>query len=213
MDSQLRSATRIDTVVFDLGGVLIAWDPRMAFRDVLPAEEIQPFLDEIGFGEWNRSVDAGLSMAEAEAETDRRFPHRAGLVAAYRQNFRSTLVGEVAGTADIVRELADAGVRLLALTNWAAETFPAARELFGVLGLFEGIVVSGEERMIKPDPRIFRLLLDRHGVDAGRTAFVDDVAANVAGAARMGLHGIRFTGAKALRRELVALGLPLAQRP
>jgi 2-haloacid dehalogenase len=203
----------IDTVVFDLGGVLIEWDPRVAFRDTLEPDDIEVFLDEVGFMEWNKGLDGGRPMAEAEAEIDERFPHRAGVIAAYRRNFRSTLVGEVPGTADIVRELADAGVRLLALTNWSAESFPHARDLFPVLGRFESIVVSGEERMTKPDPRIFSTTIDRHALDPVRTAYVDDSAANVAVAGSLGLQAVRFTDARTLRRDLAALGLPVSRRP
>jgi 2-haloacid dehalogenase len=203
----------IDTVVFDLGGVLIEWDPRVAFRDTLEPDDIEVFLDEVGFMEWNKGLDGGRPMAEAEAEIDERFPHRAGVIAAYRRNFRSTLVGEVPGTADIVRELADAGVRLLALTNWSAESFPHALDLFSVLGRFESIVVSGEERMTKPDPRIFTTTIDRHALDPARTAYVDDSAANVAAAGRLGLQAVRFTDARTLRRDLAALGLPVSRRP
>jgi 2-haloacid dehalogenase len=203
----------IDTVVFDLGGVLVDWDPRPAFHDVLPAEEVEPFLDEIDFHDWNRGLDAGRPITEAEAEVEQRFPHRAGVIAAYRRNFRSTLVGEVPGTADIVRELADADLQLLALTNWSAESFPHALEVFPVLALFEGIVVSGAERVAKPDPRIFQILIDRHDLVPGRTAFIDDVPANVAAAQSVGLHGVEFSDARTLRRQLAALGLPLSRRP
>jgi 2-haloacid dehalogenase len=205
--------TDVDTVVFDLGGVLIEWNPLAAFRDVLDEDEIEPFLEEIDFYEWNRGLDAGRSMEQAIAEIDERFPHRVGLIAAYQQNFRSTLVGEVEGTADMVRELSDAGIRLLALTNWSAESFPHARELFPVLNLFEAIVVSGEEKVVKPDSRIFRTTIERYGLDPARTAYVDDSAANVAAAAELGFRAVRFTAARPLRRALVGLGLPLARRP
>lgn len=203
----------MDTVLFDLGGVLIEWDPGVAFRSVLDEPDIEPFLAEIDFHEWNKALDAGRPIAEAEAEIDARFPHRSGVIAAYRENFRATLVGEVEGTADIVRELAEAGVRLLALTNWSAESFPHARELFPVLNLFEAIVVSGEEKVIKPDPRIFQTTIDRHALEPARTAYVDDSAANVAAAGDLGFRAIQFTRARPLRRALVALGLPLARRP
>jgi 2-haloacid dehalogenase len=203
----------IDTVVFDLGGVLIRWQPEAAFRGVLEPAEIDEFLTEIDFHEWNRALDAGRPMLEAEAEIEERFPHRSGVIAAYRTNFRHTLVGEVDGTADIVRELADAGVRLLALTNWSAESFPVARELFPVLSRFEAIVVSGEERLVKPDPRIFRTVIERHELDPERTVYIDDSAANVAAAGELGLVAVQFTDAWPLRRELIRLGLPLARRP
>jgi 2-haloacid dehalogenase len=203
----------VDAVLFDLGGVLIEWDPRVAFRGVLDEPDIEPFLAEIDFYEWNKALDAGRLIAEAEAEVDERFPHRAGLIAAYRENFRDTLVGEIDGTADIIRELAEAGVRLLALTNWSAESFPHARELFPVLNLFEAIVVSGAEKVTKPDPRIFRTTIDRHALEPARTAYVDDSAANVAAAGDLGFRAIQFTTARPLRRALVGLGLPLARRP
>jgi 2-haloacid dehalogenase len=203
----------VDAVVFDLGGVLVDWDPRQAFTEVLAAAEIEPFLDEIDFPGWNRGLDAGRPIADAEADIEARFPHRAGLIAAYRSNFRSTLVGEVPGTADIVRELATTDLRLLALTNWSAESFPNALELYPVLGQFEAIVVSGQERLVKPDPRIFQVLLERHGLTPERTAFIDDAPANVEAARVAGLRAVRFTDATALRRDLVALGLPLSGRP
>jgi 2-haloacid dehalogenase len=203
----------VDTVVFDLGGVLIEWDPRAAFRQVLDEADIEPFLTEVDFYEWNKGLDAGRPIEQAIAEIDARFPHRLGVIAAYRENFRDTLVGEVEGTSDIVRELSDAGTRLLALTNWSGESFPHARELFPVLNLFEAIVVSGEEKVAKPDSRIFRTVIERHGLDPARTAYVDDSAANVAAAADLGFRAIQFTRARPLRRALVGLGLPLARRP
>jgi 2-haloacid dehalogenase len=209
----MGSQGTVDTVVFDLGGVLIEWDPGRAFRDVLAPEEIQPFLDEVSFHDWNRQLDAGCPIAEAEAQIDRDFPHRAGVMAAYRRNFRSTLVGEVRGTADIVRELADAGVRLLALTNWSHESFPEAFALFPVLNVFEAIVVSGQERVIKPDPRIFQITIERHDLVPARTAFVDDAPQNVEAARALGLWAVHFQDANRLRRELAALGLPLSRRP
>jgi 2-haloacid dehalogenase len=203
----------LNTVVFDLGGVLITWDPRAAFHDVLPRHEVEPFLDEIDFLTLNRGIDAGRPMHEVEAEVDERFPHRRGVLAAYHRNFPDSLTGEVPGTADIVRELSAAGVRLLALTNWSAQTFPHARELFPVLAEFEGIVVSGEESMVKPDPRLFQRLFERHQVVPSSAVFVDDSAANVAAAADLGLTALQFSDAGTLRSDLVRLGLPLVAGP
>lgn len=207
------AAGSVDTVVFDLGGVLITWDPRAAFHDVLPRHEVEAFLDEIDFPTLNRGIDAGRPMHEVEAEVDERFPHRRGVLAAYHRNFPDSLVGEVPGTADVVRELAAAGVRLLALTNWSAQTFPHARELFPVLAEFEAIVVSGEELLVKPDPQLFHRLFERHQVTPSTAAFVDDSPANVATAAGLGLHAVQFQDAERLRADLVRLGLPLAPRP
>jgi 2-haloacid dehalogenase len=203
----------IDTVVFDLGGVLINWDPRVAFQDTLPDHEVDPFLAEIDFYALNRGIDAGRPLAEVESEVDRRFPHRAGVLAAYHRNFPQTLTGEMPGTADLVRELDAAGLRLLALTNWSAQTFPHARELFPVLGLFDGIVVSGEEQVIKPDRRIFEVLFERYDVEPSRAAYVDDSAANVTAAGELGLHAVQFADAGRLRADLAALGLPVSALP
>jgi 2-haloacid dehalogenase len=204
---------RIDTVVFDLGGVLINWDPRVAFHGTLPDHEVDPFLTEIDFYTRNRGIDAGRPLAEVESEVDRLFPHRAGVLAAYHRNFPQTLTGELPGTADVLRELAAGGLRLLALTNWSAQTFPHARELFPVLGLFEGIVVSGEEQVIKPDRRIFEVLFERYDVEPSRAAYVDDMVANVAAAGELGLHAVQFVDAGRLRADLAALGLPVSALP
>jgi 2-haloacid dehalogenase len=204
---------RIDTVVFDLGGVLINWDPRVAFHGTLPDHEVDPFLTEIDFYTRNRGIDAGRPLAEVESEVDRLFPHRAGVLAAYHRNFPQTLTGELPGTADVLRELAGGGLRLLALTNWSAQTFPHARELFPVLGLFEGIVVSGEEQVIKPDRRIFEVLFERYDVEPSRAAYIDDMAANVAAAGELGLHAVQFVDAGRLRADLAALGLPVSALP
>jgi 2-haloacid dehalogenase len=200
----------IQAVLFDLGGVLIEWDPRPGFVGVLPEQDVEPFLAEIDFHTRNRTIDAGRPLREIEAEVDAQFPHHAGVMAAYARNFPATLTGEVPGTADILRELGAAGVRLVALTNWSGETFHHARELFDFLTEFEAIVVSGDERMIKPDPALFELTMERHDLVAGRTAFIDDSAANVAAASALGLHAIRFENAGQLRQDLRSLGLPLA---
>jgi len=131
---------------------------------------------------------------------------------AYRQHFAETLTGMVPGTGALIAELAQNAVHLVALTNWSAETFPHALQRFGLLRRFEGIVVSGAERLAKPDPAIFELLCRRYAVDPSRCAFVDDSPANVAAAASVGMRGIQFTDADRLRADLVDLGL-LGERP
>ncbi len=194
-------------VVFDLGGVLVHWDPRHLYRRLLPDDGIEDFFAEVDFAAWNRRADGGARWADLVAEHSRRFPHRAELLAAYPARFAETLVGEVAGTVEVLHDLHREGVRLLALTNWSAETFPHARGRFPFLELFEDVVVSGVEGVMKPDPAVFRLLLDRHGLPAGRTVFVDDSAVNVEAAGRAGMVGLRFVGADDLRDDLHRLGL------
>jgi 2-haloacid dehalogenase len=195
------------TVVFDLGGVLVDWDPRYLYERLLPAHEVDAFLDEVGFAAWNREQDAGSDWAEAVRRHGDRYPHRRELLAAYPARFPETIGGEVPGSAALLRELHDAQVRLLALTNWSAETFPHARARFDWLDLFEDVVVSGVEGVAKPDPAIFRLLLDRHELSAADTVFVDDSPANVDAAADLGLTALLFRTAEDLRTDFTRLGL------
>lgn len=205
--------TRITTVVFDLGRVVLGWDPAGAFTAVLPPEEVQPWLEKVGFSDWNRQQDAGRTWATAEAELISRFPADTEIIRAYRANFDQTLTGYVPGTGAVLAELEQAGVTLVALTNWSAETFPLARERFGLLDRFRGIVVSGEEGLAKPDPALFRRTCERYLLDPSRTLFVDDSGANCAGAESVGMAAIRFTDAVALREALVQKGLLPAEPP
>lgn len=197
----------LDTVVFDLGQVLLGWDPAPAFAQAMPADQVAGFLDLIDFHAWNHANDAGRSFADGERLLIETFPEHADAILAYRREFPRTLTGMVPGTAAVVAELQRAGVRLLALTNWSAETFPHAAQRFGILNRFEEILVSGAEGLAKPDPAIFRLLCERFGVDPARAVFVDDAPANVAAARSTGLTGIEFVGADELRSRLVELGL------
>jgi|tagenome__1003787_1003787.scaffolds.fasta_scaffold20538532_2 2-haloacid dehalogenase len=200
-------AHALTTVVFDLGGVLVDWDPRHLYRRLLPEDEIEPFLEEIGFQEWNRAQDAGRGWAEAVEQLAAQHPHRRELIAAYAHRYDEALAGELPGTVALLDELHERGTRLLALTNWSAETFPRARERFPFLTRFEGIVVSGEERVAKPDAEVFRRLTERFAVDPREAAFVDDSPANVATARRLGFTGLVFTDADTLRADLARLGL------
>ena len=206
---------RVDAVVWDLGGVLIGWDPRVLYRRLLRSdEEVEAYLAEVDFAGWNRLQDAGRPMAEGVAELSARFPHRRELVAAYPARYAETLLGPVPGSVELLDELRRRGqVRLLALTNWSADTFHHARDGYPFLTWFEAVVVSGEERLAKPDPRLFRRVLDRHGLESATTVYVDDSAANVAAAGALGLIALLFTGAEKLRSELAALGLVAAAAP
>lgn len=201
--------SQLHTVVFDLGGVLIEWDPRHLYRQLMPADEVDPFLEEIDFLTWNSGCDAGLPWDDAVAQLSARHPHRAQLIAAYPERFAESLVGAFEDSVALLRELRDAGIRLLALTNWPRESFRHARERFDFLEWFEGIVVSGEEGVAKPDPRIFALLLERFDLDPAHTLFVDDAERNVQAARRAGLQAVRFTSATQLRRSLADVGVLL----
>ncbi len=203
----------IETVVFDLGGVLIDWDPRYLYRRLMPEDEVDAFLDEIGFAAWNHAQDAGGSWADAIAGHAALHPHRRELIEAYPTRFVDTLGGPIPGTVAILDELHAAGVPLLALSNWSAETFQVARGEYAFLDLFDGIVVSGVEGVAKPDPRIFAILLERHQLDAAHTVFIDDSPANIAAARSAGLVTIHYESPGRLREQLVQVGLLPSSRP
>ncbi len=198
----------INAVIFDLGGVLIDWNPRHLYRKLFDdAAEMELFLTQVCSPDWNLEQDRGRPWAQAIAELSARYPEQARLIAAYRDRWPEMLNGAIEGTVRILERLDAAGVPLYALTNWSAETFPYAERLYPFLGRFRAIVVSGRIGLVKPDPAIYRHAIRRFGIDPGRTLFIDDSAANVAGAAAVGLRAIHFTGAEALARDLAALGL------
>ncbi len=198
----------IDVVVFDLGGVLVDWNPRHLYRKLIADEaERERFLAEICPQSWNEQQDAGRSVAEATAERVALFPKHAEHITAYYGRWEEMLGGAIEGTVDLLEELHRRDVPLFALTNWSAELFPVGRRRFGFMERFRGIVVSGEEKLIKPDPAIFRILCERHGIDPRSTLFIDDNPANVDAAAALGFAVHRFTDADALRRRLEELAL------
>jgi 2-haloacid dehalogenase len=199
---------RITTVVFDLGGVLIDWDPRYLYRKLMAEDEIEPFLAEVGFFAWNHAQDAGGPWRDAVETLASKHPHRRELIAAFPDRFAETLGGQIDETVALLDELHRAGrTRLLALTNWSSETFPVARATYGFLASFEGIVVSGDEGVAKPDAVLFRTLIDRYSLVPNETVFIDDSAANVEAAAKLGLVAVRFTDPEQLRADLSRLGL------
>lgn len=198
----------IKTVVFDLGGVLIDHDPRYLYRKLIPEEaEMTAFLTDVCHHDWNEMQDAGRPLSEATAERVALFPEQAELIEAYYGRWVEMLDGAVDGSVEILAELKGSGTPLYALTNFSAETFEIAKPLYDFLDWFDGILVSGEEKLIKPDPRIYALLLDRYGLNAEGSVFIDDRADNVKAARDMGFHAIQFRGAEVLRRDLSAAGV------
>ena len=200
------------TVVLDLGNVVLRWDPYLPFVGRMERSDVDAFFDEVDFPAFNHQQDAGRTWAEARAEIADRFPQHLAAVDVYVEHFGETLSGPVPGTERLVRELITAGVRLLGLTNWSAETFHHAEQVAPAVGLLEGIVVSGEVGLAKPDPRIFELLTRRFGLDPASTVFVDDSGPNVAAAAQLGFDAVLFTSAARLRADLVARGIDLPAR-
>jgi len=199
----------LDAVVFDLGGVLIDWNPRHLYRRLfgVDVEGMERFLRDVCTQAWNERQDAGRSWEEAIAEATARHPQHAALIQAYRDRWEEMLGGALPDSVAVLDELRPTGVRLYALTNWSQSTFPYAVERFPFLQWFEDIVVSGREGVIKPDPAIFKVLTARCGLEATRGVFVDDSLKNVEAAARLGFHTVHFRNATQLRQDLVRLGL------
>jgi len=198
-------------VVFDLGNVLIRWDPHPAIAAGVGPDEATRFLaaDDFDFHAWNHQQDAGRTWAEAEHEAVTSHPHLRDHLLAYRQHFAVSLTGQIDDTVAILRELHAAAVPLFALTNWSGELFPQARERFEFLELFEDIVVSGDERVAKPAPEIFAILERRVARPLGDCVFIDDSPANVEAATKAGLDTILFTDTAHLREDLRTRGLPV----
>ena len=198
----------MNAVLFDLGKVLLDWDPRYFYRGFFDDERaLEHFVHRVVAPEWILEMDAGKPAARAIEERARLFPQHAALIALWPRGWPTMLRGEIAASVAILAELRSRGHRLYALTNFSTETFPVARERHDFLAWFEDIVVSGEHGLVKPDPRIYRLTIERCRLEPGRTVFVDDSPANVAAGAEAGLHSLHFTAPEALRAELVALGL------
>lgn len=199
------------SVIFDVGHVLYDWDPRVLYRRLIPDDEaLDVFLSDICTREWHFQHDRGRDFADTSAELIARFPEHAALIAAWGPRFSEQIPGPMPGMPALVGDLDSAGVPLFAITNFSHEFFPPFRHRERALfDRFRDIVVSGEERLMKPDAAIYRLSLDRFGIDAADAVFVDDRQANVDGAAAVGMHALLFTDAERLRADLRALGFAL----
>ena len=205
-------STRINAITFDLGGVLIDWNPRHLYRKLYGADEagMERLLTDVCNPEWNAQLDAGRPLAEAVAELAAAHPDQAEMIVAYGQRWDEMLGPAFEETVAILREVRAAGYPTYALSNWSAETFEVTRRRYPFLDEMDGILISGEVGVGKPDPAIFRAFLARFGLTAGETVFIDDWDRNVATASSLGIVAIQFRGAAKLRADLRALGLPLA---
>jgi len=203
------SERKINTIIFDLGGVLIDWNPRYLYRKIFKTEEeITWFLENICTAEWNDEQDAGRSFEEATKELIRKHPEFREPIAAWYERWQETIAGPIHGTVEILNNIkASNRFRLYALTNWSAETFPWALDNFDFLQWFEGIVVSGVEKCRKPLPEFFQILFDRYNVNPEEAIFIDDNPENIEGAKALGLNTIAFRSPEQLDTELRQLNL------
>ena len=189
---------RIDTVIFDVGNVLLDWNPRHLYRNLFADEErMEWFLANICTPAWNLEQDRGRSFAEAVRELVSRHPEWEREIRAFDERWQEMIPGEIAASIALLSPLKQKGIRLFALTNFSREKYEETFARFAFLREFEGIIVSGQERLLKPDAAIFRLFLDRYAREASRCLFIDDSARNVEGARRIGMEAVQFSG----RRE------------
>jgi 2-haloacid dehalogenase len=200
-----------ETVIFDLGAVLIDWNPRHLYRKIFKTEEeITWFLENICTSEWNDEQDAGRSFEEATEELVRKHPEWEVPVRAWYNRWQETIQGPIHETVDILKAIKECkNYRLYALTNWSAETFPWALNTFDFLHWFEGIVVSGVEKIRKPNPEFFKILFDRHKVDPTKALFIDDNIKNIEAGKLLGLTTIHFQSPEQLKKELNRFGILL----
>ncbi|AKD02823.1 HAD family phosphatase [Pontibacter korlensis] len=199
----------IKFIIFDLGAVLIDWNPHYLYRKIFDEEEeMLHFLENICTPEWNEEQDAGRPLQEATELLVARHPEHQERIEAFYGRWHEMLGGAIEGTVDILRELKESGkYNLYALTNWSAETFPIAQEQFDFLNWFDGIVVSGTEKDRKPFSSFYHTLLSRYDVHPSEAVFIDDNLRNVKAAEQLGIDSIHFTSPEALKEALKERGV------
>ena len=201
----------IKTVVFDIGGVLLDWDPRHLYRRLLddPAA-LEEFLGEICTPRWHLAHDLGADTGQSCRELAAAHPEHADLIMAWAHRSEEMVAGQLDDAIAVLADVRAAGLRCLALSNMEPDKFALRRSRYPFFGLLDGCVISGIEGVAKPDREIFEILLTRYDLDPRATVFVDDVAANVAAASALGIVAIRYTAAGQLRADLRALGVAIA---
>lgn len=203
-------AREIDNIIFDLGGVLVDWNPEYLYLDFFnqDKEKMKWFLENVCTNDWNMQQDAGRSFKEATQILIEKFPEYPDAIRIFYDRWEEMLKGSIKGTVLILNELNRLNEKkLYALTNWSAETFPIAKKRFDFLNLFEGIVVSGDEHTRKPFEKIYQILLDRYQLKAERSLFIDDNLDNVETAQRMGFLAVNFKNPEQLKAEMIDLKL------
>jgi 2-haloacid dehalogenase len=196
--------TKIGAIIFDFGGVLIGWNPRNLYSRFFPGQPqaMEDFLSEISFMEWNAQQDKGRPFAEAVAQLSKKFPHREHLIRAYHEHYYETITGSIEGTVKLLRALKSKGQLVYGLSNWSAETFSTVRHKFEFLDLLDDIIISGEVKLIKPEPEIFELCLQKIGKPAGECLFIDDSEPNIITAKKLGFDTVHFISPEHLENEL-----------
>ena len=194
--------------IFDLGGVVIDWNPRYLYRKLFDGNDraMEHFLATVCTPSWNELQDGGRTFADACASLKATHPGETELIDAWFKRYDEMLAGEIPGTVEILTEMRSRRITLYALSNWSTETFPIALSRFECLKWFQGVLLSGEVRLLKPGRRIFEVFLKTFAIDPARAIYIDDRRANVEVAASFGMHGILFTDSRSLRAELIKEG-------
>lgn len=200
---------KIESVIFDLGGVLIDWNPDYVYRTIFNDEtKMREFYNEVCTSEWNEEQDAGRGLKEATEELVARFPDDEKNIRAFYDRWEEMLKGEIEDTVKVLKKIKDKNsVKLYALTNWSAETFPVALKRFEFLQWFDGRLVSGEEKMRKPFVEIYELLLKRFNINPATAVYIDDNERNLKTPSELGMHAILFKSPSQLEEELKALSI------
>jgi 2-haloacid dehalogenase len=201
----------INTIIFDLGGVLVDWNPKYLYRKIFSDEkEMEHFLDNVCTSDWNEEQDAGRTLKEATESLVKEHPQHEQNIRAYYDRWQEMLAGPIEATVEIFKKMKESKkFKLLALTNWSYETYPIAQQHYEFLNWFDGVVVSGTEKLRKPFPEFYQILLDRYSVKTSEALFIDDNLRNVKAARQMGIDSIHFTTADQLEKELQDRGIHL----
>ncbi len=208
LESFYMDTQAIQAIIFDFGGVLLDWNPRFLYRRFFDEpDEIDRFLSEIGFQDWNAQQDKGRPFAEGVAELSRAFPKYETLIRAYRDYWEESISGPIGGSVTILESLKREGLELYGLSNWSAETFPIALKKYGFFALFDSIIISGAVNMIKPDPAIFEYTVHRIARPPEQCLIIDDSETNIQVARGLGFAAIHFRSPQQLEKELRDLGI------
>jgi len=203
--------TKLDTIIFDFGGVLIDWNPRYLYRKIFKTEdEVTWFLENICTNEWNEQQDAGRSFEDATEDLVKKHPEWEAPIRAWYSRWQETISGPIHDTVEVLRAIkSQSNFKLYGLTNWSAQTFPWALDNFEFLHWFDGIVVSGVEKTRKPFPEFYQILFRRYNINPGTALFIDDNIHNIAAAKSVGLNAIHFQSPNILKQDLKNSGVLL----
>jgi 2-haloacid dehalogenase len=202
---------KIDTIIFDLGGILVDWNPKYLYEKIFDTqEEVKWFLNNVCTSDWNIEQDGGRTIEEANSLKIAEFPEYEDEIKLFYNRWEEMFTGAIEKSVEIQQELINnPNYRVYALTNWSAEKWEKGKELFPFFNDFEGVIVSGQENMRKPHDEIYQLILDRFSINPKTTVFIDDNLENTIASKRNGIESIRFKSPQQLKRDLLKLGVTL----